>query len=103
MSPLRCSYLNGRTLHFQLKQDTKVYGIRPAPWASRYTSLSDFSRQGGQGPGFEGLEVELLGGVVDVDSDHVALGIEVHDQTFGNLARVRLRIIMELHFRVLRL
>src|SRR2546426_5845504 len=22
MSPLRCSYLNGRTLHFQLKQDT---------------------------------------------------------------------------------
>jgi hypothetical protein len=25
MSPLRCSYLNGRTLHFQLRQDTCGY------------------------------------------------------------------------------
>src|SRR5439155_14268146 len=82
----------------------------------RYACLGDFSGKGRQGYGFDGLKVEFLGGAVDVDPHHVALGIEVHNQTLRNLARVRsrfrvevdikrvrLRIIMELHFRVLRL
>jgi len=55
-------------------------------------------------------EVELPGGVLNVKTDNIAVGVEVHDEAVDNLARfgarrglqldveaVRLRIVMQLH------
>ena len=66
--------------------------------------------QGGDGDGFEGLEVEFLRGVVDVNADDVAFRVEVDDQAVGDFARVGagpgievdiqgvgFRIVVELH------
>lgn len=43
---------------------------------------------GGEGDGFQRLEVEFLGGVVDVNADDVAFRVEIDDQAFGHLARI---------------
>src|ERR1700684_3256023 len=55
-------------------------------------------------------QIELAGGVVDIEADNAAIGVKVHDQAVDNLARlrarrageldveaIRLRVIMQLH------
>jgi hypothetical protein len=81
---------------------------RVKPAHDEYPSLRRAHRR--QRNGLDPGKIELAGRMIDIEPDHVAIGVEIDIETFDNLPRlragcalqldieaVRLRIIMQLH------